>query len=42
MRYLHLSPSAIEEGIRALEQPAPSFGRGEIGETETAEKGKTK
>jgi len=34
-RYMHLSPSAIQDGIRALEQ-RPSFQRGDNGETANA------
>lgn len=33
-RYMHLSPAAIEGAIRLLDQPVPTWGRGEIVETE--------
>src|SRR5688572_279252 len=32
-RYMHLSPSAVDEAIRLLEQPIPLFASGDIGET---------
>jgi integrase len=27
-RYMHLTPAAIDDAIRLLDQPAPHFGRG--------------
>ena len=31
-RYMHLSPSAVDAAIRLLDEPAPNFNRGDIGE----------
>jgi integrase len=39
-RYMHLSPAAIEGAIWMLEQPAPTWRRGEIAETENRETAK--
>ncbi len=33
-RYMHLSPAALEGAIRLLEQPKPTYGFGDILETE--------
>jgi hypothetical protein len=33
MRYMHLSPAAVEGAIRLLELPVPAQGRGDIVET---------
>jgi integrase len=38
-RYMHLSPSAIENAIRLLEEPSPLVQRGDILETEVNEIG---
>ena len=32
-RYMHLSPSAVDQTIRLLDQPIPLFASGDIGET---------
>jgi integrase len=32
-RYMHLSPSAVDQAIRLLDQPIPLFAGGDIGET---------
>ena len=39
-RYMHLSPSAIENAIRLLEEPSPLDSRGDIVETEVSESGR--
>ena len=39
-RYMHLSPSAIENAIRLLEEPSPLETRGDIVETEVSENGR--
>jgi site-specific recombinase XerD len=32
-RYMHLSPAAIDAAIAMLDDPAPTFSRGDLGET---------
>lgn len=39
-RYMHLSPAAIDGAIRLLDQPTPTWGRGEIVETEVGDTAK--
>jgi hypothetical protein len=38
-RYMHLSPSAVENAIRLLDRPNPGTARGDIVETTAAENG---
>ena len=40
-RYMHLSPAAIEGAIRLLEYPIPVFERGNSGEADSTEIGKS-
>ena len=35
-RYMHVSPTAVENAVRLLDSPAPRMGRGDSGETASA------